>query len=177
LRGVSKLLEVLPAPLRPHPMPPPAGFGCYPKRYLRPAPQAPVGSGVLERFPKLLSLWGIQQCPIRAARVSVPTVPKALHPPLLVTAGDLLGPLGGIAGHLGHPPERLAQRQPPDDVQVRAQDGVACLTVEVLQLLGRRTPRRIRFLIHVRKYTIGFRISGSFRTSVTVGLEAARIGG
>ena len=84
-------------------------------------------------------------------------VAKTLNPLRLVTPFDLFSPLLGVAHHLGHLTNRIANRHAPDHQQVSTQHRIGSLAVKALKTLGLRL-LKTSFLAHAWKYTTGIRI-------------------
>ena len=101
----------------------------------------------MQGFYKLRLSGLVQQGSLLRARIGVATIAKSLNTSVLVTLGDLFGPLLGVAHHLCHFAGRVPNRHAPDHQQVGTQYRIARSAVELLQSFGLQF-LRIPVLIH-----------------------------
>jgi hypothetical protein len=105
----------LPAALGVHTVP---QGGRHPCRRFRPGPDAPIGRRVLEGGGERLALGGGEQP--RAAGVSVPPIPQAGWPLLVMALGECTPQIDGVPGHRRDLLRRAPPSEEPDDLPVAA---------------------------------------------------------
>src|SRR5215210_6583302 len=142
-----------------------------PARHLSPTPHPSARRRTLQKsLTKLCLSLLVEQSPLLGPRVGVAAVAETLNPLRLVTPFDLPNPLLGVAHHLGHLTNRIANRHAPDHQQVSTQHRTASFAVKVLKTLGLRL-LGTSFLAHAWKYTTGIRIMSGKPARLSRGLK------
>ena len=129
-----------------------------PARHLSPTPHPSARRRTFQKsLTKLCLSLLVEQSPLLGPGIAVAAVAKTLNPLRFLTPFDLFSPLLGVAHHLGHLTNRIANRHAPDHQQVSTQHRIGSFAVKVLKTLGLRL-LGTSFLAHTWKYTTGIRI-------------------